>query len=816
MGEAAFGALLVAPECKNELTFGAGYVAFSGFPLLASGIVSCSHYGFPFGPIRKGNETDMSNRSEGIESFLGNRAEDPAIFRLVQREIVFVQTLFAPTDAQFQRNLRSIRSLGSYISRFGCTSSEFHFAGWGDDDLIRKLEEEISLIFAEKNFQIHLFDRNYGKAHVVNEVTKKLSNKNDDSLLFLCDSDIIFDQDCEYIFDRIVDVVTLIDGLFGKTFGLLALDQREANCHLPTARENSYSLRSWYGTEELKWPAKPSGIAGGALVTTLNAWRAVGGYRQMGVYAGDDAFFLLDIGNAGFSYQLVETLWVVHPYDHDRDYALWKQEVCARDSAGIVADQGLSLGESEKFWKSRLRADGRLNETTKPDRAPGPSSGFALVSWHGTVCTFGSRGSVLKHEYIPELSDDREVVVVGSSDDAPNTLDRCLTRPVGESIVETVPGLVDDSIGVRLNGTYLSAEPGGVLRTDLAHLREWESFFPVPAENLLAIKELLRADWISSHDLIRLGGRDIVRKLVSVGDDRIKPQSLSLDFSLAMEKSERRAQTDRVDVVREGWKRERFDRFRPLIYFVVCGHGLLDQFRLAIDSLWNFANYRDEVLIITDIDDKFIFEHIPENMKEKCFTKRIVVSDYLDVVCSRLSICNFSDLVEYQPVIYSDLDVIFDAPVESILIEILNAEGFDAQTEGDGPAREKESTGARFFADDNLLGYEDCGFNSGILGIPGMRRWGRELNLILNAVAEFVERRGRESLAGREQYIANYILAKTRMFVPRVVHRSTWVPMDRLDPSGSRRKGFVHFWPFGAERTAAMSRYLDVLRTQTN
>lgn len=425
-------------------------------------------------------------------------------------KIAFVHPIFAPTQGQAERNIRSVRSLAAYIRRYPLDDIGFYFAGWGLDPFIGQVIAAISDAMKEYEPYIHIFDRNFGKAYVtnfiVNEIVKKRSRP---KILFLADSDIVFDVDCPRIFERIFEIMGRSIEITGKPFGLVALSQKEGNCHLSIARKNRYEFVNSFGdTENFFFPDAPAGIAGGCWACSLDAWETVHGYRQMGVYAGDDAFFLLDVASAGFSFQLADDLYIIHPVDHDPDYAIWKRDVCMRDSDGITKpDTSAQIEEAERFWLERSSNSNRspvgrggeqqlsshgaseILEPPPPRLSEGP---LALLTYHGTLLFMDPASDEIGH-LPPEQIDEAWPLVCaflgpssrlgkvnadGSTSELGNR-DTLLPEPAPESTLslERLPD--EDQIAIRADDCYVSAEPNGRVRRDIRHLREWERFTPV-------------------------------------------------------------------------------------------------------------------------------------------------------------------------------------------------------------------------------------------------------------------------------------------------------------------------------------------------
>jgi hypothetical protein len=145
-----------------------------------------------------------------------------------------------------------------------------------------------------------------------------------------------------------------------KDWGIIAFNQYDANCHLISCHENEYaflntidSLKKTYH-EKMIYPNTPSGIAGGCLFINRSMFELSNGYRVMGVYAGDDAYLLIDCDKHGFSYQVAETLGVVHPRCNDLEYAEMKYKICQRDSTGETkSDLTEQVEELKKYFKNK-------------------------------------------------------------------------------------------------------------------------------------------------------------------------------------------------------------------------------------------------------------------------------------------------------------------------------------------------------------------------------------------------------------------------------------------------------------------------------
>jgi hypothetical protein len=269
--------------------------------------------------------------------------------------ILICQPIFGPVDRVTERNINSIISLGKYLKDHRVANVEVCFGGWcADKHQWEKILNTIKDHFGKK--EILSFKDNVGKAVVVNTLTKKFL-KPYHKYIISADSDILFSQDNDELFQRLIVMANRVEEIKGKPFGLIGLQQQGHGCHYKTCYENSNDYTTVINgktfSEKVVWPNQPSGIAGGCIFVSRRAWEAIGGYRVMGVYAGDDAYFLMDLGQRGFTWQMADSIPIIHPPENDEEYAKWKVKVCQRDSGVNRQNIKEQIKEASDFWKNR-------------------------------------------------------------------------------------------------------------------------------------------------------------------------------------------------------------------------------------------------------------------------------------------------------------------------------------------------------------------------------------------------------------------------------------------------------------------------------
>lgn len=262
--------------------------------------------------------------------------------------------IFAPSKNLFDRNKDSILSFIDYlkVNDYYLNGSkgfllDISYGGWVKeqgwfDDLRDTIKENIP------NAKVYQFDKNYGKAKVVNELAFDYSKDNPTTnFLFTCDSDMCFEISQPHMFGRLVLAANVMqqksNEIFGnpKVFGMVALNQSEACCHwfpenkpegytglnrgiiYDSKGENNLSMK-----EELVWPQDGAGIAGGSIFCNFVLFKQNGGYRNFNTqYAGDDGLWLRDVQQMGGSVCVIKSLSMRHPTPtDDPEYRKWKDE----------------------------------------------------------------------------------------------------------------------------------------------------------------------------------------------------------------------------------------------------------------------------------------------------------------------------------------------------------------------------------------------------------------------------------------------------------------------------------------------------------
>lgn len=271
-------------------------------------------------------------------------------------QTIYIQPLFAPDERRLTLNLDSLSSFNQYIIKYGYENIPVAFGGWvSNDEYWNKLST-----FIKSNFKnivaLTRFEKNYGKSTVVNTLYSKVKQKNIQfNYLLTADSDIQFTNDVPKMIERLEDIANKSPLYTKKPFGLCGLQQLVNGCHYKSIYENQYTFTNIIGNiEKVVYPNIPSGIAGGCLFIGREYWEKFGGYKVYGIYGPDDATLLLGCGQLGYSWQVSDTIGIIHPPETDAEYQKLKLTLAQRMlREGIKTNIDKDIAEMDEFWKNK-------------------------------------------------------------------------------------------------------------------------------------------------------------------------------------------------------------------------------------------------------------------------------------------------------------------------------------------------------------------------------------------------------------------------------------------------------------------------------
>ncbi|NVN04322.1 hypothetical protein HW509_01765 [Asaia spathodeae] len=355
----------------------------------------------------------------------------------------------------------------------------------------------------------------------------------------------------------------------------------------------------------------------------------------------------------------------------------------------------------------------------------------------------------------------------------------------------------------KYNGKFGRANHLGGLDFVSEHRNLWETF------KLLDIDVFHAATRVASHRWV-LGGSNTVLKLnlresnfdeVTFGDQKL-PMDAFFN-SAASTKNPTRF------IFFDEWKVHEAFLLNPAIVLVVFGHGAaLKQYCECIRSIDLLAEYRGTILIVSNIPEDHLKGLAPEPLRSHIRVIPMQGMDQLDYVGARLTIFNTSILDEYQPILYSDVDIAFDLPIEPFLIKAAKSRRCSAQVESFHQIATSEHTGATLVQADPFSSEGLHGFNGGLLLVPNMADHAHYIRAAYQTLIRYTSQHGRKSIPFYDQSVLNYALYKLDDFDAEPVSAHTQIggydhPTDPAHP-----RGFIHFWNT-ADKHLAMQAYID-------
>jgi hypothetical protein len=359
-------------------------------------------------------------------------------------------------------------------------------------------------------------------------------------------------------------------------------------------------------------------------------------------------------------------------------------------------------------------------------------------------------------------------------------------------------------VTLSLQGQFLAAYADGRIVPD-ANLEDWQGFLPIAQPELETLRQILRNDWVirSSGALVHAG--DIA--LENWYTLRVGGLKLDLRYQLPFDAAE---WPFRLTVLNEGWRIEQLCLYRPLIYFTAFGNPTaIAQFLASVRSLIEIGRYSGDLLVLTDQAPDAIVANLPPMAPGRLRTHPAAPSDFIGFVASRYRILEIPWAAQFQPVMYMDTDVVFDAGVEPMLRAVACADRIAAPLEPFSPLRTTPSVGSGLLELDACTPGFAVGFNGGTMGIPNIPAHAATLRLIRTIMVNHAAINGRAAFAWVDQEVANYVSFRLAHFCRAIDPFVRYGGWEDTEPSTDGRVGLVHFWPaLGADKKfAAMQRY---------
>lgn len=462
------------------------------------------------------------------------------------------------------------------------------------------------------------------------------------------------------------------------------------------------------------------------------------------------------------------------------------------------------------------------------------SRGQAIFTNFGTVITFDQSSYILAHHNLKDIPSTHTIALFDEIGDDSRTSkfllsaspgvgfaphvnfysDLNVASPIGElKVVVSADGLVNLMVSDR----FLCAEPNGRLHARRDQAAAWETFLLVKktfVDNLVFIGA---NSWFDTRRKTLVGSDAIVFKrkfVVSIGEVEYPIQQIIADLEqtssfMPLRRVERLTE---FSLHREGWKLEHYSLFKPLIYLAVYGNEIEDQLPICLDSLLLKGRYDGTILIIHNSTavEKIIREH---PLGKSIISWVVDASDRLEFVNLRFFLPKWRHARDFQPILYVDADVLFDAPVLPILCDIASLDKITAQVEPFSTLAESRMSGADLFASDGGAPSEPKnGFNTGVMGIPDLHRFSGVFADIAASVENYAEAGGHRGIPYCfNQPHANYVCTVLGVFDGDLLTRHVRYVDGYNQISHAEPLGLTHFWGPRGRKHLEMQAHLDNL-----
>jgi hypothetical protein len=387
---------------------------------------------------------------------------------------------------------------------------------------------------------------------------------------------------------------------------------------------------------------------------------------------------------------------------------------------------------------------------------------------------------------------------------------RLLETPVG-------PGLRAFSSGEY----FVCAEPDGQINCSRIRVGSFETFLLCDVEHFATLEFIVENKWLR-----RLAGESIdVTDVELLPDFKLRVGRVVLPISEAVDalRGHRNSRKFPREICLnfDGWKLDRYVLYRPLAYFVAYGNDeIFDCMEMAIRSLFELGDWMGDVMIVTDHEHLDFPERLPVALKERIHIVAFLAGDVLDYTLARYKIAKLEIVDYYQPIIYIDVDVICDSPIEGFLKSLSFSSLLEVCPEG--PLGQEEDYFGNSLLKEDGTGcvFGDVGMSSGIFAFKDIQDQKQTFDLLCGTADRWSASTGKRRLVCYDQPFLNYILYKTSVQygtrLDKIVHNHANHRPALAAPVG---KGLVHF-PGGVGNSAPkliqMRNYISILESHRN
>jgi hypothetical protein len=379
-----------------------------------------------------------------------------------------------------------------------------------------------------------------------------------------------------------------------------------------------------------------------------------------------------------------------------------------------------------------------------------------------------------------------------------------INEHIGNAELEYFVETFDEGVvGLRVREQYVSADLDGRVRNNRALCRAWERYLLLTMDTLDTLLLLQRYAWLSHSDrrILSLAGETIdLRYGFAFGPAQVRFAARRSCFVVHMDRDNAGVSTP-IHIVDQAGIMHTFSLFRPLIYYCLFGHdSFYECLHLSLTSLTRFGCFTGALGVACDRSRDNLLKYIP-----KAFRDRLIGSEasknrgwfnqyFID-----------HELYDtYQPILYCDVDVIFDANIMDLLIDIALRRRVCCATEDQANPQLAErlvrlwddGTGNYF---GRLLYAADPDFHDTRVALGNAGVVGFNNTALIRAVNDLVRmiasRQDPERLRiYGDQPILNYVLHKIDLGDFEILNRYCRLTRTVNEVLPAERRGMVHFY----------------------
>ncbi len=276
-------------------------------------------------------------------------------------------------------------------------------------------------------------------------------------------------------------------------------------------------------------------------------------------------------------------------------------------------------------------------------------------------------------------------------------------------------------------------------------------------------------------------------------------------------------------LIHHSWRVARFKRYRPLIYFCAFGkNAIFKCVYQAIYSLIEFGQWRHDIAVFTAEETKDILKDqlLPLGLANQLHIIPVSpATDILDYTLARYRI-DHPILCQAQPLLYLDTDILCDAPIDDLFVQLIDSDMIHACKEGLIGEGHFDSGGYwygwRLMQEDSVyFNPYHRGFSSGALFFSNVHIALPFFELIIKSAYGFMQQQGYKD-EFYDQRFTNYVLFKFKKV--EIEHMAQWLNLYRIPsnttliPNHQRRLGLIHFLNVSTEdKLVTMKKYIEYM-----